>query len=322
MATPAPPLSLSPLSNVIPTPLNDVEQRIITLPDEPWSRQRAFSIARGDFEMAERYRMSSGHDMRFRNSDELFLGWMQQRFWEGTRIPRSSIGVPISMDQVEALMPSIISNIFPLRDNVEVRPQPGSSADEAKAVYDLLMAQLDDMDPESMVSSREEIRKAVKQGLVYGNGVLELTWVYKKVTRKRTIAKFVPVTKQVPDPMSGQLSTVMTGEQRRVVAEVSYSDELNYPELRQRDIRDCYWDPNLASPNFQLGRFFAVRQLVPVGELKLLRSNPMFDIPDDGRLTEMAKGRTGTYSDNLKNSPDLYRNIMSPTSVDYVEIAA
>jgi hypothetical protein len=317
--------ALSPLANVVPRPLDEREQQTITLPTDPWSAQRAYSIARGDFEMAERYRMSSGHDMRFRNSDELYLGWVQQRMWEGTRMPRSSIGVPIAMDQVEALMPSIISNIFPLRDNVEVRPQPGTTSDEAQAVYDLLMAQLDDLDPESMVSSREEIRKAVKQGLVYGNGVLELTWMYKKVMRKRLVSKFIPVTKTLPDPFTGQPATVMTGQARRLLAEVTYPEELNYPELRHRDIRDCYWDPNLSSPNFQLGRFFAVRHLMPIGEIKLLRSqvdrdsNPMFDIPDDARLTEMAKGRTGVYTENLKNTPDTYRNIMSPAAVDYVE---
>jgi hypothetical protein len=175
------------------------------------------------------------------------------------------------------------------------------------------------MDPESMVSAREEVRKAVKQGLVYGNGILELTWQYKKVTRKRLIAKFVPATKLVPDPITGQPVHVQTGESRRVVAEVSYQQELNFPELRHRDIRDCYWDPNLSSPNFQLGRFFAVRQLVPVGELKLLRTNPMFDIPDDDKLVQMAAGKTGTYAENLKATPDTYRNIMAPATVDYVE---
>ena len=313
------PVSLAPLSNVQNRLLDDIEQRTLTIPNEPWNRQRAFSIAKGDFEMAERYRMSSGHDMRFRNCDELYLGWMPQRTWEGTRIPRSSIGCPISMDQVEALMPSIISNIFPLRDNVEVRPQPGTLPDEAKAVYDLLMAQLDDMDPESMVSAREEVRKAVKESLIYGNGILELTWVYKKVARRRLVAKFIPDTKLVPDPLTGQLVHVQTGQMRRTVREVSYQDELNYPQLRQRDLRDCYWDPNLSSPNFQLGRFFCVRQLVPVGELKLLRNEQGFDIPDDDKLSQMANNRAGLYTESLKSSPDTYRNIMAPNTVDYVQ---
>ena len=307
-----------PLSNIELRPLNQQEEQTLPPAAEPWDRQRAYSVARGDFEMAERYRMSSGHDTRFRNSDELYLGYIAQRTWEGTRIPRSSIGVPISLDQVEALMPSIVSNLYPLRDNVQIDPHPGTTPEEAQAVYDLLMAQLDDMDPESMVSSREEVRKAIKQSLVYGNGVLELTWVYKKVMRRRLQARFVPESKLVPNPMTGEMVEVMTGEMRRHVAEVTYPQELNFPELRQRDVRDCYWDPNLSSPNFQLGRFFAVRQLVPIGQLKELRSNPMFDIPSDEKLTEMARGRTGTYADTLKATPDTYRNIMSPTIVDYV----
>jgi len=322
--------SLSPLSNVLNAPLSEQEQQTITLPADPWSNQRAFAVARGDFEMAERYRMSSGHDMRFRNSDELYLGWIPQRVWDGTRIPRSSIGVPISMDQVEALMPSIISNVFPLRDNVEVKAQPGTTPDQAKAVYDLLMAQLDDMDPDTLTSAREEVRKAIKQGLVYGNGILELSWTYRNVLRKTVETQFQPITKVVPDPFTGMPQRFDTGMRHRILIEKTTRDQQNYPALRHRDIRDCYWDPNLSSPNFQMARFFATRDLVPVGQLKQLRGEmvrdrttgqvrPQYLIPDDVRLTQMAKGRTGTYTENLKGTPDTYRNIMSPASVDWVE---
>src|SRR5215831_9491666 len=226
--------SLSPLSNVLNAPLSEQEQQTITLPADPWSNQRAFAVARGDFEMAERYRMSSGHDMRFRNSDELYLGWIPQRVWDGTRIPRSSIGVPISMDQVEALMPSIISNVFPLRDNVEVKAQPGTTPDQAKAVYDLLMAQLDDMDPDTLTSAREEVRKAIKQGLVYGNGILELSWTYRNVLRKTVETQFQPITKVVPDPFTGMPQRFDTGMRHRILIEKTTRDQQNYPALRHR----------------------------------------------------------------------------------------
>jgi hypothetical protein len=77
-------MATQPLTNVTQQPMSDAEQQKITLPSDSWPRDRAFNIAKGDFEQAERYRMSSGHDQRFRNADELYLGWIPPRVWEGT----------------------------------------------------------------------------------------------------------------------------------------------------------------------------------------------------------------------------------------------
>ena len=312
------------IKNVPDAPLSMAEQHTLTSPTDPWNDHRAKEIARSDFEESERYRMSSGHDQRFRIADELFLGYVPQRNWKGTRIPRSSLGVPISMDQVEALLPVIIDSVFPLRDNVQIFAKPGSTPDEAKAVYDLLMSQFDDPDPETMVSAREPIRQAVKQALIYGNGIVEVYWKYSKIRRKREIAQFVPVTKPVADPVSGEVRQIQTGNMRRLLNTVEYDDEINYPCLKWIDIRDTYVDPNCTGPNLQLARYFAVRSLTTIGELKALRNvrdadgQPLFKIPSDADLVTMADSKTGAYADNLKTAPDTYRMIAAQPQIEFV----
>ncbi len=132
-------MSTSPMANAAQPPLTAAEDARITLPVDSWSNSRALAIAVGDFEEMSNFRNTSGHDIRLQIAEELYLGWQPKKYWEGTRIPRSSLGVPISMDQVEALMPPIMASIFPLRDNVDISPNPGTSQDEAVATLYQLM---------------------------------------------------------------------------------------------------------------------------------------------------------------------------------------
>src|SRR5271165_3271913 len=93
--------------NPVAEPLSQSEQRKIMTPDQEWSDERALEIVRSDFAYAEAFR-TNAHDWRYRNADELYLGWQGQLFWEGTRVPRSSLGVPVSFMQVESLLPKIV----------------------------------------------------------------------------------------------------------------------------------------------------------------------------------------------------------------------
>lgn len=289
------------LQNTTLPPLSPQEQSTITLPIDPWSNARALAIAVGNFEEWSNFRLTSGHDLRLQIADELYLGWQPKKYWEGTRIPRSSLGVPISMDQIEALLPPIIGSIFPLRDNVEISPNPGTSVDESTAAFNVLMSQLD------TAQIRERVRLAVKSALVYGNGILEVSWKYEKIRRRRIIAKWVPVTKDIYDPMAGQTVSMATGENRRVLTEVTDEVEVNMPELKNIPIQDFFVDPNLQTSDLNDGRGCAVRHLVPIGELKKLRGQPGFDIPSDAILIAMARGKTGTYHDTLKGMSETYR---------------
>src|SRR5476649_2058535 len=91
------------------------EQREAILSDESSDR---FSLQTMGDEIAlalvnssyERYRVwrYRNHDLRWNTDDALFVGWMPQRRWEGTQVPRSSLGVPISFDQIESAYPVIM----------------------------------------------------------------------------------------------------------------------------------------------------------------------------------------------------------------------
>lgn len=289
------------LGNAPQPPLSPKEQATITLPIDQWSNGRALAIAVGNFEEWSNYRLTSGHDMRLQIADELYLGWQPKKYFEGTRIPRSSLGVPIAMDQIEALLPPIIGSLFPLRDNVDISPNPGTSQDEAEATFNVLMSQLD------TAHGREKVRLACKSGLVYGNGILEVCWKYEKIKRRRIIAQWVPITKDIYDSMAGQTVTMATGANRRVLTEVVDDVEVNMPELKNVAIQDFFIDPNLQTSDINQARGCAVRHLVPIGEIKKFRGQRGFDIPPDNVLLAMAKMKSGTYHDTLKGMQETYR---------------
>jgi hypothetical protein len=292
----------SEMANAAQPPLSVTEQGRITLPVDPWSNSRALAIAVGDFEEMANYRNTSGHDIRLQIAEELYLGWQPKKYWEGTRIPRSSLGVPIAMDQVEALLPPIMGSIFPLRDNVDIAPNPGTSPQEATAVFNVVMSQLD------TANVREKVRIAAKQGLIYANGIIEVTWKYQKIAKRRVIARWVNETRSVFDPTTGQTVQSQTGRNRRVLQETTEMVEVNMPELINVPAQDFFIDPNLQTNDIQQARMCAVRNYITIGELKKFRGTAGFQIPADNILIAMAKStKAGTYQDTIKGMGETYR---------------
>lgn len=124
----------------------------------------------------ERYRVwrYRNCDLRWNTDDALFVGWMPQRFWEGTRIARSSLGVPISFDQIESAYPVIMNALFSDTDWFECDPVGSTTAQEAQQQRDRLQYLLDNPNDRFGNNARNEIRLAVIQTLLYGNGIINL----------------------------------------------------------------------------------------------------------------------------------------------------
>lgn len=113
-------------------------------------------------------------DLRWNTADALFVGWMPQRFWEGTRTARSSLGVPIAFDQVEAAYPVIMNALFADNEWFECEPIGSTTLQEAQQVTERLKFLLENPNDRFGNNARNEIRLAVIQTLLYGNGVIGL----------------------------------------------------------------------------------------------------------------------------------------------------
>lgn len=283
------------------TPLTPAQESTVYQPDQPWSDDFALKVAVQDFNRAESYR-TSNHDWRWAEHNRLYQATVEQKFWEGTRIPRSSLPIFLSFEQIESMLPKILSAIFSDNPWFQVDPEPGTTADEARSARDILIRQLDN------ANVREVLRQWIKSGLQYGNGIFELSWIQKKTTRKKYVSKFEAQYKkgQMIDPATGQPAQAFTGYKR--ILEQKEFDELdNHPMLENILIEDFYIDPNCSTPQPQSGRYVATRKLMAVDEADALRENKLFNIPPKDILIEMAKHKTATQGDITKKSSETAR---------------
>ena len=96
-----------------------------------------------DFESAESYRTQNA-DWRWRTADELYQAWVQQKYWEGTRIPRASIGVYTCFEQVESMLPKILSAVFSDNPWFQADPDGQTTPEQARHWRNVLLEQLDE----------------------------------------------------------------------------------------------------------------------------------------------------------------------------------
>src|SRR5215472_4758699 len=286
----------------IPDPLPQNEQTKIS---HDWSDTTALRIVRSDFAYAEAYRTHS-HDWRYRNAMELYLAWAGQRYWDGTRVPRSSLGIYATFEQVESMLPKIVRAICD-PDTYEFY---ADDPDAAMLWKELIIAQLKE------VQYREQIRLCAKSSLIYGNGILE--WGvedYEDENIQFEETQSPTNLRQIYHPVVGMMQVpqgIDLNYKRKITQEIK-----RRPYIRYRSIIDSYVDPNNESPDITKGGYFILRTYMRAEDVKKLRGQKDFDIPDDKTLALYSKAKTTSNQDVTKLSTELFRyNLWNP-SQDY-----
>lgn len=300
-------------------PLTTEERENPTAPTDKWTDSYAAKITMADFKKAEAYR-TINHDWRFRVSDQLYLAWTQRKTWEGTKIPRSSVGIFIALEQIEALLPNVLLSLFPDNNRLpfDVEPEPGSTVEQADATRDLISWQLQDLgEPGRYLTMREIARRAYKSSYIYGNGLIEFGVLDKYVTRSKFERRDVPVRTMVSHPLTGEPVAVPTGQMKSVISKYMQTEHLVRPILSNTDLRDFYIDPNCSSANVQDADFCATRNLVPVSKLLELVGVDGFNIPSPQALVKLAQIKTTSQGDTTKMNQESFRGMTYQPSLDY-----
>lgn len=288
-------------------------------PTEKWSDTYAAQIALGDFKKAEVYR-TINHDWRFRVSDQLYLAWTQRKTWEGTKIPRSSVGIFLALEQIEALLPNVILSLFPDNNRLpfDVEPEPGTTIGQAQAVRGLISWQLQDLgDPGRYLTLREIARAAYKDSYIYGNGIVEFGVFDKYVTRNHFQRKNIPIRQMIAHPLTGEPVAVPTGQFRSIIQRSLQTQHVVRPILKRVDPRDFYWDPNCSSHNVNDGSFCATRHLMTVNEVLEFQGVDGFNIPEASQLLKLAQIKNMSQGDSTKSNQESFRGMTYTPNIDY-----
>lgn len=311
---------MSTQPQVQPQPATDTPGSTeLILPTESWSDEQAYKIALSDFRYAESYRQLN-HDRRYKVSDDLFMAATVKKYWEGTKIQRSSMPVFLALQQIEGMLPHVVAALFNDDIPFAARPMPGSTPDQARSTAELIAWQLSNLgqNPHEFLSLRELFRLGYKSDLIYGNQIIEWGWHQREDEIVHYNRTMVPERRMIPHPAMPTLQVpVPTGRWTWQVEQHKDKQRISKPYAEHVDIRDFYWDPNCPSQNIQKARYAARRQFPTLSELWAMREIPGFKIPDAKALQNLCKKKSMREGDSSKRWTETSRgNTWTPT-LDY-----
>lgn len=275
------------MSETAIAPLTDKQEMTVHDPTEKWSDDFALKVVMADFHAAENYR-TSNCDWRWTEHDRLFLAWADQKYWEGTRMPRASMAVHVAFEQVESMLPKLIGGLFSDDPWFQAGRVGDTTAEQAAQWRDRLDDQL------NRTGIREVADLAATSALIHGDGIMKLSWQLEE--KERLV--WIPRMQQ----------SVMGQGYERVLDKrtVKYMD--NRPDLEWVPIKDFYIDPNCISHNLHRhARYVVHRKLVTVDDLDALRDREEWKIPPIDTLIRWATQRSSVQGDITKGAVEAFR---------------
>lgn len=227
----------------------------------------ALKLVVKDLNLAEYYLLAKGMTVEWDKDDRLFLFRMPQAFWEGSSVPRSSLGMPLIMEHIESIMPQVMNALFNDDPPFECDPMPKTSMMAARGVKHILNFELDEM------GFKEETRQFIKEALTYGTDYAKLKW--------NEYTKQVPKWKREGAPRvessdAGPV-TVPTKKSRKLKAELE-DVTVRMPGIEKVHVRHLVVDPSLRGPDIRKARYVIHRTYPNLVDLEQLRGKTGYDL--------------------------------------------
>lgn len=184
-----------PIPELPPKNLHDPAEPL-RLADDPLGAAASLSLVLQTMAQYEAYRHNN-FDPKWNTADLLYFGWRPRLTWDGTNVPRSSLGIPLVFDQVETAFPKIFQAFFYDPDWFDVVPDAGGDATAARDVRDTLLYYLEQDSGAYGMSAKMDIALAIQSVLLYGTGALAVEW---DEVRRRPLVSWVDVRDLYLDP--------------------------------------------------------------------------------------------------------------------------
>jgi hypothetical protein len=264
----------------------EIKASDVPLPPALPEDETAKNLVLKDLNRGEYYLLAKGMSVEWDADDRLYLFRVPQGFWEGSSVPRASLGRPVIYEHIESLMPQVMSALFADSPPFETIARPKIKPAAGRASKEIITYQLDEM------KFREELRKCIKECLVYGTCYMRLGWrkyqktIFERVRRgtpKVTLVNKLPV------------KSYENGDGKWVTK--SRKVWVNEPYCENVHVRYIIPDPKLRCPDIRKSGFLCHREYMGVEALeKAFRHISGNMLPD----TETLK----SYFDQPKESPE------------------
>jgi hypothetical protein len=231
----------------------------------------ALNLVLKDLARSEWYTLAKGITVELDRDDRLYLFRMPVAFWEGSSTPRSALGIPLTLEHIESLLPQYMQALYADDPPFSCTPRAKTTIDAAKAVTMLISKQLKDMGFE------EELRLGLKESLTYGMGVWKAGW--KREKRYRRVYKYAGQPEQ--RSVGAGMSIITPTEDSRRVVESLEEYEINAPCIEKVHIRHILVDPSLRVPDLRQAKYLIHRMYPTLEDLLQLKNQPGYNLPSE-----------------------------------------
>lgn len=257
---------------------SEIQPTEIPLPPAKPTDLAALKLVLKDLNKAEYYLLAKGMSVEWDRDDRLYLFRLPQSFWEGSTVPRASLGIPLIYEHIESMLPQAMSALFSDNPPFLAEPRPRTGMPAARAAAALIGYQLENM------NFKEELRLMIKTAMVYGTGVAK--WGWKRYKRTLTTYK----RKGAPEVTSTPVGTLsMPTKDSQKWTEQQEEVEVNEPFVENVHIRHVIVDPELRTPDIRRARYVIHRTYMTVQDLEKLRDLPGYTVPSTSKLVELFK---------------------------------
>ena len=142
--------------------------------DDPLGARQAKSLVLDTFISMESWRQRQ--ERKWVEAEQLYWGYVPTRYWEGSKIERSSIPNNIAMDHVEGAHAAITSALFDNPEWFSVEAMDQVDPRDARELQAGLQYFLDRPDPQTYTTAISEIGQSIHTAMKYGSGFAKLEW--------------------------------------------------------------------------------------------------------------------------------------------------
>lgn len=239
----------------------------------------ALKLVVGDVILAEQYINSKRQPQAWENADNLYRAVVKTQPWPGTDVNRANLSMPVILEAVEKLLPTVYLAFFSDRQPFLIEPLGRTTPEVARADAKLLMWAVKES------GFKEEIRKCLKSWLLYGFCVAK--WGWKTVTKTRNKYK-------------------REGDSGSPIVKDPEKYDIAHPTLENVELRKVLFDPSLREHDGRKGRWVCSQMFTTGYGLDDLRDNPDYkNIPTREKLAEILSRREEPAVDSLQESKQL-----------------
>jgi hypothetical protein len=254
----------------------DVDTPATYAPDPKYTDSAVLSIVVQDYERASAWLNDRLWVLHWRESDTLYQSPRTMGTFDGSSVTKSNVSRFNVAKQVNSLAPAITGAIFSDDTPFEIRPRPNVHSNSARAWKELIsiLLELCDFKPELSYGTEGMTNQG---SVVYKIGWEEYTKIETRYERKAA-----PQT--IDMPLGGPPVVIFTKESDEFTP-VEKEVTKKRPIFEKCELGTVYPNPKWKSPNQMWKAGWVVQEFyLNYDDLKKLRQNDEYDIPDDETL--------------------------------------